>query len=96
VVLEPVPGRAFLLKSEWSVSRPEIPKIPKSEGLGETAGGGGKSRYGFHLGMEVYHSLSYGPSYGSFERWPQPSTCLEHLKSVLRELLLSKTGVGYG
>ena len=26
VVLEPVPGREFLQKSEWSVPRPEIPK----------------------------------------------------------------------
>ena len=71
VVLEPVPGRAFLLKSERSVSRPEIPKTPKSrqrseKRLGEMAGGGGKSRYEVRLGMEVYHSKSYGPSYSSF------------------------------
>jgi hypothetical protein len=31
-----------------------------------------------------------------FVLWPQPSACPEHLKSVLRELLLSKTGVSYG
>jgi hypothetical protein len=30
VVLEPVPGRAFLQKTAKSVSRPKIPKIPKS------------------------------------------------------------------
>jgi hypothetical protein len=71
VVLEPVPGRAFLLKSERSVSRPEIPKTPKSrqrseKRLGEMAGGGGKSRYEVRLGMEVYHSKSHGPSYNSF------------------------------
>jgi hypothetical protein len=28
--------------------------------------------------------------------WPQPSACPEHLKSVLRELLLSKTGASDG
>jgi hypothetical protein len=71
VVLEPLPGRAFLLKSEWSVPRPEIPEIPKSrkrseKRLGETAGGGEKSRSKFRLGPEVYHSKSYGPSYNIF------------------------------
>jgi hypothetical protein len=53
--------------------------------------------YEFRLGMETKVAISpMAHATVVFLLWPQPSACPKHLTSVLRELLLSKTGVTYG